>query len=76
MPNTVTIVLDGGLVVDAYSTDRETRLIVLDLDIEGSDDGDPRIYMKHARIEECPLESYAAMPDDDRKALEKFLIET
>ena len=74
--NTVTIVLDCGLVVGAYSTDSATRLIVMDLDIDGADEGDPRIYVGHARIEECPVESHEAMPDDDRKALEKFLIET
>src|SRR6267142_6278220 len=70
MRNTVTIVLDCGLVVGAYSTNSETRLIVLDLDIEGADEGDPHIYMDHVRIEGCPVESHEAMPDDDRKALE------
>jgi len=72
---TITIVLDGGLVQSVYAADRDMRFIVLDLDIEGSDLGDPRIYLEHAWVQEHAIESYESMPDEDRKALEKFLIE-
>ena len=41
---TITIVLEGGLVQSVYAADSNTRVIVLDLDIEGSDPDDPRIY--------------------------------
>jgi hypothetical protein len=72
---TITIVLDGGLVQSVYAADSNTRVIVLDLDIEGSDPDDPRIYMGHASVQEHAIESYQSMPDADRKALEKFLID-
>jgi hypothetical protein len=73
---TIAIVLDGGIVQSVYATDSNLRVIVLDLDIEGADTNDPRIYMDHAWIQEHRIESYQDMPDDDRKALESFLVDT
>jgi hypothetical protein len=73
---TITIVLDSGIVRSAYATDNNIRVIVLDLDIEGADTKDPRIYMGHAWVQEHSIESYQDMPDDDRKALESFLVDT
>ena len=72
---TITIVIDGGLVQSVYAAESNVRVIVLDLDIEGSDPGDPRIYLNHASVQEPLIESYESMPDEDRKALEKFLID-
>jgi len=46
----------------------------LDLDIEGSDPDDPRIYRNHAAVQEHVIESYQVMPHEDRKTLEKFLL--
>ena len=74
MSNTVTIVIDGGLVQSVYATDSTMRVIVLDLDIEGSDPDDPRISMDHAAVQEHVIESYQAMPHEERKTLEKFLL--
>jgi hypothetical protein len=74
MSNTVTIVIDGGLVQSVYATDSTMRVIVLDLDIEGSDTDDPRIYMDHAAVQEHVTQSYQAMPHEERKTLEKFLL--
>ena len=58
MSNTVTIVIDGGLVQSVYAADSTMRVIVLDLDIEGSDPDDPRISMDHAAVQEHVIESY------------------
>ena len=71
---TITIVLEGGLVQSVYAADSHMRVIVLALDIEGSDPDDPRIYRGHAGVQEHAIESYESMPDEDRKALEKFII--
>ena len=58
-----------------YATNSTLRVIVLDLDIEGSDPDDPRIYRDHAAVQEHVVESYHAMPYEERRTLEKYLIE-
>ena len=60
---TITIVLEGGLVQSVYAADSNTRVIVLALDIEGLDPDDPRIYGGHADVQEHRIESYQSMRD-------------
>ena len=67
MSNTVTIVIDGGLVQSVYATDSTMRVIVLDLDI-----GAPTLTPAHlygprrgARARHRGLSSHAARREED-----------
>jgi len=72
---TITIVIEGGMVQSVYASGSNVRVIVLDLDIQGSDFDDPSIYFNHASVMEPPIECYATMPYEDGKALQKYILD-
>lgn len=70
----ITVVVEGGLVQSVYSNDPENiRVVVMDLDIEGSEPDDNRIYADTAAITEHEVEPFLSMQDTQQQALSKFL---
>lgn len=69
----VTVVIAGGIVQAVYSSAKNTRVVVLDRDIEGADLDDSRIYADHAWAREHEVTGYQYMPENDQRALQDFL---
>ena len=68
MSNTVTIVIDGGLVQSVYAADSTMRVIVLDLDIEAPTLTTAHLYGPRRGARHV-IESYQAMPHEEGRRL-------